>query len=215
MDCMKAGCQMPGECCEYVDGHGRPCLFVTCAGHRAVVDGKGFCDRHATALQGLAKEEGLRPDLTDRNASLVAWVSRDLDIDIHEMLTKVQLEEGGQVVSSPVVARFSNAGQNRTRRWQRDWKLIDHTGILVYISIAADQETPGVVIAMVDGQQLARLVPPWITHRAEGAQHGFADRAIFYSGLRKSIEAGMEARKAFRPRAAVFASVPAYSRTSN
>jgi hypothetical protein len=52
------------------------------------------------------------------------------------------------------------------RAWAHSWTLGDHTGTLRKIGIHVDEDDDSVVVATVDGVEVIRAVPPWISDRA-------------------------------------------------
>jgi hypothetical protein len=193
--CMEDGCGLIGSQCGYVDGRGRQCEFCICILHEHLAEGQSLCRRHATMMDALAVQDGIRPDIDDRSASLVAWIAGDIDQDVRRLLGAIQLEEGGEIAGSMVNSRFATVGAKRERRWHCDWKLISHTGILTFATVAVDVSRPDQVIVIVDGEELARLTPPWISHRSGNPDERARDRVIFYNSLLKNMQAGMERRR--------------------
>src|SRR5487761_549633 len=92
--CDQAGCQnQEAFRCLYRDRRAVDCSWVACAEHLKVVSGRAYCLRHASIVEvlNMALTQGtqvLPPDLDNRCASLVMWVSRDLDEPVVERLVR-------------------------------------------------------------------------------------------------------------------------------
>jgi hypothetical protein len=118
-----------------------------------------------------------------------------MDQDVRRLLAEIQFQEGGEISASLVNSRFATVGLRRERRWQSDWKLISHTGIIAFVTVAVDVNRPEQVIVIVDGQEFARLTPPWISRHSADSDQKAQDRAVFYNSLLKNMQAGLERRE--------------------
>ena len=160
--CLAPGCRAQGAIrCSYVDKRDRRCTTSWCGRHWTVARGVPYCRRHASTVEAVAGGdfvEGL-PDVDNRAPSLVGWVSRDLDAAIRSALTRIA-PSGAVLVIDPVRLVLSGG-----RRWQRNWKLVDHAGILSRVTVEVDERDDSDVLARVDKEVIGRGVPPWIERR--------------------------------------------------
>ncbi len=159
-----------GLSCEYVDRRGRACTTAWCPAHRIIVDGHVYCRRHAGIIAAIPKHVAGSghaqplPDLENRAPSLANWVADDCDADIRSLLVhEAQALNGGEVVVDPLIITYS--GMDRSRVWERVWKLVEHTGMIYRISIAVEEELDAEVIIKVNQTSVYRAIPPWIGQR--------------------------------------------------
>jgi hypothetical protein len=107
------------------------------------------------------------PDLGTRAPSLVSWVAREVDADIRQVLLAEAGEGGAQLVTDPVYLVF--VGGDRRRAWERAWKLVDHAGRSLRVSLQVEEDADAEIAVQVDTAILDRLTPPWIVQRLHGA----------------------------------------------
>jgi len=188
---MADGCRTEGAVrCNYVDKRNRRCTTSWCSKHWAVALGRAYCRRHATTVEAVAGEdfvEGL-PDLDNRAPSLVGWVSRELDPTIRRVLLRAA-PPAARLVIDPVRLILSPAAG---RRWQRNWKLVDHAGILNRVTIEVEEKDDADVRARVDMEVIGHGVPPWIERRRQGVElppdADARERHAFTHAMARSIE---------------------------
>ena len=190
--------------CEYRDRRGRMCPLAFCGDHGIVIEGVPFCRRHASTVQaigGLASDLNGRPDINDRTPSLVNWISRELDGHIRSQL-QAAAREGESVVADDAVHLTRDS--NRNLRWERSWRLVEHTGLVLRISINVSEENDALVRINVGSDMVADGIPPWIARRRMGEDVDvaidIAQRQLFYQYLQESIaKAVAEFRGGDRP----------------
>jgi len=145
------------------------------------------------ALGQQAKDPQALPDLTNRAPSLVNWIARDLDDPVRGLLTRVS-HDGEQVISDQTVTTVHD--QNRRPRWERSWRLVDHTGVIVKVTVLVDDEDDTLVHVRVGGEDVVRAVPPWIDRRRRGQQQDAdvdsSQRRIFYRFIEENIAATVQ-----------------------
>ena len=196
LPCTEVGCSAgTGIGCEYVDRRSRGCRTAWCPAHRVLVEDHVYCRRHAGVVGALpAADSSLvvaLPDLENRAPSLVGWVARQIDADVWRLLLgELDEDTGGQLVSDPVMLVFT--GVERRRAWERSWKLVTHTGINRRVGLLVDEAADDEVIVKVGITVVARLVPPWITHRKQreqvDAERDAEERAEFNQQVMHAIE---------------------------
>jgi hypothetical protein len=190
--CSVPGCRNDDALtCEYRDRRGRICDVAFCAHHGDVIQGAPYCRRHASTVRAigpLASDPNGRPDLNDRTPSLVNWISRELDEHIRTQL-EAAAGEGETVVADEVV--HLSRDQNRNLRWERSWRLVEHTGLVLRVSINVSEENDSLVRINVGSEMVADGIPPWIARRRMGddvdVSIDVAQRQLFYRYLEDSI----------------------------
>src|ERR1700691_600063 len=204
-------CSVPGcpnsdaLTCEYRDRRGRMCPVAFCPNHGDVIEGVPYCRRHAStvrAIGSLATDPNGRPDLNDRTPSLVNWISRELDKHIRAQL-EAAAQEGESVVADDAV--HLSRDYNRNLRWERSWRLIESTGLVLKIVISVSEENDALVRINVGSEMVADGIPPWIARRRVGEDVDVAidvaQRQLFYQYMQESIaRAVTEFRGSGRPR---------------
>ena len=139
--------------------------------HSRVVGGAQYCLRHAGVMDAIVDDPlnlMRKPDVDNRAPSLVAWVARDIDPGVREMLVSACLP--GESVRAerirPIVAA-DGIGQ----AWRRGWRIVrddDATRLLVGLEVAEAKDAE--VLVTVQTDTVAAHVPPWITARKRGDQ---------------------------------------------
>ena len=177
--------------CAYVDRRGRMCPLAFCANHGVVIEGVPYCRRHASAVQAigaLATDPNGRPDINDRTPSLVNWISRDLDGYIRSQL-QAQARPGESVVADDAV--HLSRDNHRNLRWERSWRLVESTGLLLRVSVTVSEDNDALVRVNVGSEMVADGIPPWIARRRAGeevdASVDLAQRQLFYQYLQDGI----------------------------
>ncbi|MHB8489468.1 MAG: hypothetical protein ACYDCS_12305 [Candidatus Dormibacteria bacterium] len=192
IQCSVPGCSNDNALsCEYRDRRGHLCAVSFCSDHGSVIQGVPYCRRHASTVRAigpLATDPNGRPDLDDRIPSLVNWISRELDGHI-----RAQLEAAARVGESVVTddAVHLSRDQNRNLRWERSWRLVESTGLVLKISIHVSEENDALVRINVGSEMVADGIPPWIARRRMGEDVDVAidvaQRQLFYRYLQESI----------------------------
>ena len=192
-DCSAPSCDRTAlNLCTYTDRRGRCCDTGWCADHRVTVLGQRYCRRHGSTVAALGGRDGIGglPDLGDRSASLVYWVSAAVDDRIRALLLDIA-PTGTTLLVDPVRLTLANSGFSRRhrRRWVRQWKLVSHTGVVRAVTVEVEETAPQDVTARVDAQLVGRGVPPWIAFRGTPAAIGSAksERAGYYSAICHSV----------------------------
>ncbi len=188
--CKVAGCSNDtAQPCSYRDGRGRACRAVCCPDHGASTGGKFYCRRHAGVLRAVgteATQQGGLPDLDNRAPSLVNWIARDLDANVQRLLTGAA-KTGESVIADDTVHVARDF--NRRARWEQSWRLVDHTGLILKVTIQVLEENDSLVRVHVGSGVIADGVPPWIARRTEDSDVATdaAQRQRFYQWLDESI----------------------------
>jgi hypothetical protein len=177
--------------CAYRDRRERCCSAMICPAHGISLGGTMYCRRHAGTLQAigaLAQEPGGRPDINDRAPSLVDWIGRDLDRDIRKLLGRTA--RPGESVIADDTARLAHDFR-RNARWERSWRVVDHTGPVLNVTLHVSEADASQVHVRVGTETVADGVPPWIARRREGqdveAAIDISQRRLFYRYLEETI----------------------------
>lgn len=192
IDCSVPGCpNRDALTCEYRDRRGRFCEVAFCPEHGSVIDGVPYCRRHASTVRAIGPagtDPNGRPDINDRTPSLVNWISRELDGHIRAQL-EAAARPGESVIADDAV-RLSR-GNDRNLRWERSWRLVENTGLVLRISINVSEENDALVRILVGSEMVADGIPPWIARRRMGEEVDVAidvaQRKLFYQYLQESI----------------------------
>jgi hypothetical protein len=181
--------------CAYVDRRGRACQAAYCPSHSAVIDGAVYCRRHAGTIRALgaaAQDTRSLPDLENRAPSLVNWIAADLDPRIRTLLESIRHGEEKVLVNDEVAIAYDH---ERRPRWERSWKLVDATGLVLKVSIQVDDRNDAQVTVRVGHEMVAKGVPPWISRRREQGEGSDAvdrsQRQLFYRFLEENITAAV------------------------
>ncbi len=175
--------------CAYRDGRGRACRAAYCPEHGTAVEGKLYCRRHAGVVRAVGAEatpSGGLPDVDNPAPSLVSWIARDLDANVRRLLSSAA-RTGESVIADETVHVARDF--NRKARWEQSWRLVDHTGVILKVTIQVLEENDSLVRVHVGSGVIADGVPPWIVRRAETSDMASdtAQRQRFYQWLDESI----------------------------
>jgi hypothetical protein len=156
-----------------------------------VVEDRAFCRRHArlfgSAGAGEFQLEQSLPDLDNRSPSLADYVGDALEPRVLQFLWSLCLPgTNDQVASEPL--RVVHPTSGGTRRWDRTWKIYDHTGVIVQVTVEAEESRDPEVDLKVGRNIVGRGVPPWIARRRQGlpalgADADAEERERFYAYL--------------------------------
>ncbi len=184
--------------CLYRDRRAVDCSFAACKEHLRQVSGRAYCPRHASTVEvmQLAQERGtevLPPDLDNRCASLVMWVSRDLSEPVLERLIRWG-DSDMSIINDPAV-RYTRPDRLRKRpgHWERIWALANRTGILIRIGVMVEDELPETLILTGGTNHLVTAVPPWIQSHLAGkvvgsSQSDLVERLAFQQQLLLALD---------------------------
>ena len=200
LPCRARGCSHhDGVLCHYIDRRGRRCDTAWCPHHWATVGGIVYCRRHAgtiTAIGYFDHPSGM-PDVDNRAPSLVNWVGRDLDAFVAATLVQ-SATQGETFVREPVVS--THADRSGGRRYERGWKLVDHTGLRLVVAVFVVEGEETTIRVRVGSGVVAEGVPPWIERHRRGIEvteeTDRSQRALFYVFLQKHIVAAVRANRA-------------------
>ncbi|MGH7722391.1 MAG: hypothetical protein ACRENL_06080 [Candidatus Dormibacteria bacterium] len=197
--CGRTGCLNQADFpCSYIDRRRRACHTHWCANHGLEIDGRPLCARHASTVIAVGDEAiaaGHLPELDNRAPSLLYWVGRDLDSDVPVILATVVKERDGETLVVDPVALVAGGGRVSERRWERNWKVISHTGIAQKVTLQVVEGQPTDIVLRVDRTVVARETPPWVAAREAGAelepQQDSVERRAFYERLHDAITAAL------------------------
>jgi hypothetical protein len=189
--------------CAYRDGRGRACGAAYCPEHGVSAGGKFYCRRHAGVVRAVGSEatpSGGLPDIDNRAPSLVSWVARDLDANVRRLLSGAA-RAGESVIADETVHVARDF--NRKARWEQSWRLVDHTGLILKVTIQVLEENDTLVRVHVGSGVIADGVPPWIVRRSEETDMATdtAQRQRFYQWLDESIFMAVDRFRTERQRA--------------
>jgi hypothetical protein len=181
--------------CAYYDRRQRACPTAFCPAHSISVGGVTYCRRHAGTVQAigeLAKHPGGLPDISDRGPGLVNWIARDLDKDVRTLLART-VSPGESLIADDAVRLAHDHW--RQARWERSWRIVDHTGPVLAVSVHLYEDDQSRVYVKVGAEMVADGVPPWIARRTQGveveAAIDISQRQMFYQLLEENISAAV------------------------
>jgi hypothetical protein len=202
MSCSHPGCQsIDGRICAYRDRRGRVCQVRNCPAHSARFGVVLYCRRHAATARAIAAPAGrpqFLPDLEDRTPSLINWIADDLDGGIRARLQKVT-RRGELVVTDGYVHLTRDI--NRQSRWERSWRIVDHTGLVLKVCVYVDADQGELVRVRVAEDDVFQAVPPWIARRHHGELAPTVDlvqRQRYYAAIQEAVGAALQNRERFR-----------------
>jgi hypothetical protein len=200
--CSARGCvDANAQPCGYRERHGKNCGAARCAAHGVVLDGVTYCRRHASTIQAIDTPSGHANDVADvddRAPSLVNWIANDLDKDVRKLLAEAA-QPGEDVLTDGFVQLTRD--KVRRARWERSWRIVDHTGLVLKVVIYTDEGDDSLVHVRVGDRLVAEGVPPWITGRQDGESTPALEisrRQQFYGSLEESIGAALNQAANFR-----------------
>jgi hypothetical protein len=206
------GCDQPGCSeqeayrCLYRDRRAVDCSWVACKDHLRVVEGRAYCLRHASIVEVLlmAMRQGTQvipPDLDNRCASLVMWVSRDLDEPVVERLVRWG-DSNMSIINDPAI-RYTRPDRMRQDpgHWERIWALANRTGILLRVGLRVEDDHPETVILSAGTNHLVSTIPPWIQRHLSGESNraspsDLVDRLAFQQQMLMALDSYMEKNRA-------------------
>ncbi len=194
--CSLRGCtHTDAQLCAYLDRRGRQCPAAFCPAHSIAFSGITYCRRHAGTVQAigeLAKDPNGFPDLNDRAPSLVNWIARDLDQSIRRLLGRAARSGESVIVDETVRLAHDPA---RKARWERSWRIVEHTGLVLKVTVHVSEDNDSLVHVRVGTEMVADGVPPWIARRREGqeveAAIDVSQRQLFYKFLEENISSAV------------------------
>ena len=194
--CQERGCANYNAIeCGYRDRRGRACRATFCPEHSVVVDHVRYCRRHAGTMRALGQRGHVRsglPDIDNRGPSLVNFIADHLDPTVTALLESVARPEERVLGDSEVTMAFD---PDRNPRWERSWKLVESTGVVVKVTVFVEDRRDAVVTVRVGSELVAEGVPPWIQHRMNGdvvsPEVEQSERALFYRYLEENVTAAV------------------------
>ncbi|MBV8193914.1 MAG: hypothetical protein JOY80_00145 [Candidatus Dormibacteraeota bacterium] len=194
--CQERGCANYNAAeCAYRDRRGRACRATFCPEHSVVFDNARYCRRHAGTMRALGSRGQVRsglPDLNNRGPSLVNFICGHLDATVTALLQSIARPEERVLGDSEVTMAFD---PDRNPRWERSWKLVESTGVVVKVTAFVEEKRDSVVTVRVGSELVAEGVPPWIQHRMNGDKVApeveQSERALFYRYLEENITAAV------------------------
>ena len=86
-----------------------------------------------------------------------------MDAGIRKILREVLNEHAAEtIIVEPVGYVFSV--HDKAHRWERAWKLANHTGVTLKIAVDVDEANDSMVRIRVGQQSVTSVVPPWVEH---------------------------------------------------
>lgn len=195
--CQARGCSSTDALvCTYRDRRGRGCNAAFCADHSVVVDDGNYCRRHGGTMRALGSKGKARaglPDVDNRGPSLVQHVANTLEPHIAQALAAVARPHEQVIAEREVNKAFD---PDRSSRWERAWRLVDGTGVVIKVAVFVAESRPTVVAVRVGSNIVFEEVPPWIASRENrepaSEEQEEAARREFYRHLQVTIAQGVD-----------------------
>ena len=177
--------------CAYVDRRGRPCPTAWCADHQVRMGQRALCRRHARLFASVIGDEFQRgqalPDLENRSPSLADYVGDALEARVLNLLRSLCRPGTNDQVAAEGLRSVLPVGGG-ARRWDRTWKMFDHTGVIVQVAVEVDESRDPQVEIKVGRSLVAQGMPPWIARRHQRMAPlpppaDAAERESFYAAL--------------------------------
>ena len=176
--CTERGCPALGEYpCSYSDRDGVSCPTAWCKAHIRLFRSEKYCRRHAStvaamrALSPPAEELPPLPPIGKRWASLLRWMTKELDEPIRDLMDRRRPDAGELIVATGGI----EAADAPRGTWTWQWASQPTPAVV----ISVDEANDDLVVVAVNGQVVHTEKPPWIVHRQEGEE----------------VEAGTDARE--------------------
>ena len=195
--CQARGCSSnDAVACTYRDRRGRGCTAAFCPDHSIVVDDGNYCRRHGGTMRALGEHGKGRaglPDVDNRGPSLVQHVADTLEPHIAQALAAVARPHEQVIAEREVNKAFD---PDRSSRWERAWRLVDGTGVVIKVAVFVSESRPTVVAVRVGSRIVFEDVPPWIAGRQSPEQVSEEQeetaRREFYRQLQVTIAQGVD-----------------------
>ena len=193
IDCSVPGCpNSDALTCEYRDRRGRICQLAFCPNHGSVIEGVPYCRRHASTVRAIGPlaqpipTAGPTSTTARRRSSTGSRVSSTGTSERSWRRPRARARP-----SSSDDAVHLSRDYNRNLRWERSWRLVENTGLVLKISINVSEENDALVRIIVGSEMVADGIPPWIARRRMGEDVDVAidvaQRQLFYQYLQESI----------------------------
>jgi hypothetical protein len=144
------------------------------------------------AIGELATDPNALPDVSDRGPALINYVARDLDKSIRTMLARTARPGESLIVDNAVRLAHDH---RRHSRWERSWRIVEHTGPVLAVTLQLLEDQQSRVYVRVGAQMVADGIPPWIARRSQGveveAAIDISQRQMFYQLLEENISAAV------------------------
>lgn len=177
--------------CAYVDRRQRQCPTAWCPEHRHILENAVYCPAHAGLLSGTHSDfaDSHHPDLENRVPAVVNWITREVDDPVQGMLERLADDYGERLVVDPV--RFVLVGVERTRTWERSWKMVAHHGVTLRVAVAVEEGRPTVVLGKVNSKVKLELAVPWNEEIGVGEPEESSDAASHLRVFREQLFMGL------------------------
>jgi hypothetical protein len=188
--CQAQGCTSDDAImCAYRDRRGRRCRATFCVQHLVVVDDVSYCRRHGGTMRALGTRGAVRaglPDIDNRGPSLVQHVANQLEQPVVALLQSVARPQEQVIEEVEVTKAFE---PNRSSRWERSWRLVDGTGVVIKVTVFVTEADSATVSVRAGSHIVFEEVPPWIrSRRGDTARDDDAvARRQFYERLETTI----------------------------
>jgi hypothetical protein len=190
------------QVCSYRDRRGRVCSLACCEPHSIAVAGSTYCRRHASTVRAITPPAGHAngvADLQDRAPSLISWIANDVDDAVRTLLATAA-RPGERIITDGYVQLTRDIV--RRARWERSWRIVDNTGLVLKVSLSIDEGNDSLVHMRVGDLLVGQGVPPWIARRDQGDDVATAidisQRQQFYRSIEATIAGALQDRNLFR-----------------
>ena len=184
--CLQAGCERVDVArCAFVDRYERRCATHWCPDHSLASSGVVHCRRHAAVAEALSGPQipGSLPELENRAPSLVNYVARAMDAEVHALLEPLAAP-GETLAVEPVHVAMGT----RARRWEHAWAVRTTTGHdRLRVAVEVDDYRDPELALRVGQEVVSRSIPPWIGHRLRNEDvdelQSATERTAYYAAL--------------------------------
>jgi hypothetical protein len=133
-----------------------------------------------------SSRKGHLPDIDNRAPSLANWIGNDIDARMRSVVEKLILrEDGEQLIIDPVGYIYNLS--DKSHRWERSWKIANHTGVGGKAAIDVDEAKDSVVRLRVGQRTVNEVIPPWVGHHEKRElvppSADEAERIAFYNAI--------------------------------
>jgi len=136
--------------------------------HWATVGGIVYCRRHAGTIAAIGYFDHPSGCPTSTTAPLAGQLGGTRSRRLRGRDAGAERHAGETFVREPVVS--THADRSGGRRYERGWKLVDHTGLRLVVAVFVVEGEETTIRVRVGSGVVAEGVPPWIERHRRGSR---------------------------------------------
>lgn len=157
--------------CDYTDREGTSCSTKWCDAHIRLFGDQRYCRRHASTVAALKSMNppGTAlpplPLLQNRWASLLRWMTKELDAPIRGLLEQHGFGDDDTLVASGRIDMASGTEGTWTWRWST---LQGGDEPRLTVTLSGSEASADQIEVTVNDKAVNCETPPWVAHRQAG-----------------------------------------------